>query len=60
MGYYWEFVMSIYSDGIEAYDKGKEPLFDNPYPYGDDRHEKWVDGWIYGSKCDLAEELPEI
>lgn len=52
--------MSIRSDGIEAYDKGAEPIFDNPYPYKDKRHEEWLDGFRYGAECHLTEELPEI
>ena len=52
--------MSARSDGIEAYDRGEDTLFDNPYPYKDRRHHEWSDGWSYGAKCDLEEELPEI
>ena len=49
--------MSVRSDGIEAYDRGDDFWIDNPYEYGDKRFEEWVDGWRFGAKCDLDDEL---
>ena len=49
--------MSARSDGIEAYDKGEDHVIDNPYEYEDKRSEEWLDGWRFGLKCDIEEEL---
>jgi hypothetical protein len=50
--------MSARSDGIEAHDKGDDLWIDNPYKYGEDGYEEWVDGFNYSAACDA--ELPEI
>ena len=52
--------MSAHSDGIEAFDRGDDFWIDNPYKYGKDGYEEWVDGFIWSQKNELEIELPEF
>jgi len=49
--------MSAYSEGIKAYDRGEEILFDCPYDFGEEGYEDWVNGFIFSQKTELEIEL---
>ena len=52
--------MSARSDGIEAYDRGEEVMFDCPYKFGEEGYNEWVDGFNWSRKIELEIELPEM